>query len=428
MALVFRWTLAERLLFAALLAASACSPLTDRTETPSTAPPGAGVIVFMSFGDEPSRDDYLNGALLAASQSTGAPMVVEDGGTPDAVEIAAAAGRKDVVGLLVVGGEGVIAPAARAMDAESLPVFELRDDLYQAEALVGGVFQVRPPHSWQAWRLARYFGPGDRSYKRVGLLRREDSAGRAASESLNEELARRDIDFIDVPTTDLDQGIESLRGAGAEAVVVEGPPVFLETAAKALSAGGTGYQGRSKILAGGGWRPQVAGFESLLGIGDLAPGSVATSDYAWPSPAAAMMERVGNFRETFRARFGDYPGLEASAGYEAAKTLMSAIQPGPQPNRSSLQSLDRSLHSRIPVSLSPTDQVLPERDVLGLFARGSGDAWEHLMRTFTSDLERTNILEEDWATFFDGTTPGGEAPFYRQAKTGVVSDAGDDLS
>ncbi|HVE75191.1 MAG TPA: hypothetical protein VND22_00300, partial [Actinomycetota bacterium] len=310
---------------------------------------------------------------------------------------------------------------------------------YELGVLEHGVFQSSPPHTWQAWRLARYFGRGDRGYRVVGLIRPPGAQGDAIAAVTAMRMSERDIDLIDsvLPVPD---AVAALRARKPEAVIVAGTPVDLEQVVAALGSEGT-YAGRGRIKNG--WRPQLAGFESTWGANAPA-GTVIASDYAvvWrhspgvvgPDPvreAAGKIETKDGFATLFELR-----------GYEAARVLLEGASragagSGPLASgkrgeiRAGIEAFDRVRLGRLPVSFGPDDRVIAERDHMGLWAAvadpSAGSLFQPLMRTFTSDLERTNVLEEDWPYFFEGAVPGAEAPFFHQSRFGIVTDKSDDL-
>lgn len=355
------------------------------------------------------------------------------------MRLAGAAGQSDVIAALTVGGADAISQAGEAIDEYRLPVFELGDDLYEAGRLRAVVFQMRVPHSWQAWRLARYFGPGDRAYKKVGLVRESSALGEIAASALKVALEERGLVFADVafPAGASEDDIAGQMEGGLavqapEAVVLEGTESFLERAAAVMGDERRRYRGRSQIHDG--WHPQLGGFDGLLFVDEPLPeGTVSSGDYAHAFSAADSIARVREFRREFRQMFGRPPRGDEALAYDSVRLVSEAVRRAGDLDRGAisraLESLDRQQYAHLPVSWGPDDHVGAERDVLGLWTQPFGsrrgipqmERWYHLMRTFTSDLERTNILEEDWPSFFQGTTPGGEAPFFHQARSGVVS-------
>lgn len=386
----------------------------------------------------------MHAARLAASgvELLGKQVEIVDDGQPNPVKLAALADDADVLGAITIDGGHVIDQAGEALDRWMLPVFELRNDLYERQALRPSVFQMSVPHSWEAYRLARYFGPGDRGYRRVGLIRTSSSGGEVAAVSLREAASLRGLDLVetdplpvvvDASSDQIAAVLSKLREARVEVVVAEASDAQLMEVNRLLSSEAFNYEGKRRIADG--WRPQLAGFDSLFSISEMRPGTVAAGEYGRPVRHVDSIPAIKSFVDEFEK--ANVPTLEGkeSVAYDAVKFLAESVKrAGANDHEKVVQALegfDRVRFARLPVSFSPTDHVAPERDHLGLWAVPTPDAskepWFLLMRTFTSDLERTNILEEDWPSFFDGTTPGGEAPFFHQAKRGIVSDKSDDL-
>lgn len=426
------------LLVVALLLAAGC-PAPRTGEAPpaeSPAVPSYTIVFLGETGDERVAG-FLRGAELAAQEMTregllGRPVRVVDGGRPSGVSLAGLVDDGDVLGALTAGGGAAIEAAGEALDASGFAVFELSDDLYETGVSRPSVFQAAIPHSWQAWRLARYFGPGDRGYRRIGLARDSSPAGQAAAGGLGETLAERNLAMVDA-TGSAEGAIGRLAQERPEAVVLEGSPAFLAETAALLAHESRRYLGGSRIRDG--WRPQVAGFDSLLWASPpLPPGSVAAADYA-AAGGGDGIPSVGRFRESYVAEFGRPPAGPEVWGYDAARALGQAARGAGGPERGrmidALEHFDRVRFGHLPISLGPDDHLAAERDLLGLWARAAagaeGAGWLPVMRTFTSDLERTNILDDDWVAYFEGAVPGGEAPFFHQARYGIVTDAKDDL-
>lgn len=333
--------------------------------------------IYLFTSDSPRQVPRVEGVVIVVEPLSGSRLA---GLTDD----------PNTIGAITIGGSRAIEAARYALDASMFPVIELIDDLYDRRELGPSVFQASIPHSWQAFRLARYFGPGDRNYLKVGLAR--EPSGQAVADSLSEALALRGITFIDAEGN-AEAAVGKLQQQSPQAVVIEGSDDFRAAVVGTLGKESTRYLGKSKIADG--WRPQLAGFDSLfVNKSQLAQGSVATSDYV----RADVGLRI----------------IQAARVLAQARTVAA------------LERFDRIRLGHLPISLGPTDHILAERDVLGLWTKEQS-GWAQLMKTFTSDLERTNILEEDWPVYFDGTTPGGEAPFYHRAKIGNIADLRHDL-
>lgn len=439
------------LALAMLLFAVACpreSPVGPKT-SPKSGVSRTAPLHVVFFGD-PDREALAKaqsrGVQMAAALSPavlGRDIKYKYGGLPTGRALARAAGDQDVVGAVTVGGESAISDAGVALDEHLLPVFEVGDDLYESGQLRSSVFQIKAPHSWTAWRLARYFGPGDREYKKVAILGESAPASDMVAVSLRIALDERGVEMVEAkvaPRTGesaIVSEVERLSQAKPQAVVLEGSEHFVSEAATVLHDEKWRYRGRRNIESGG-WHPQVAGFETLLLTNaPLAEGTVAAADYALAFPTSESMPRIESFVKGFSERFEERPRADEAAAYDAVRLVGEAIKRAGKLDRrevlKALETFDRQQYAHTPVSFAPSDHVAAERDVQGLWTvkRDSeglprSAKWTHLMRTFTSDLERTNILEEDWPAFFEGTTPGGEAPFFYQATSGVVSKREDE--
>lgn len=378
----------------------------------------------------------LRGARMAAARSLREKVLPEqlqinllDG---SATTLAGLTDDAHVLGAVTVGGFEMISAAREVLSSSSFVVIEVSDDLYELSLLGPSVFQGNAPRSWQAFRLARYFGPGDRGYRKIGLAREPGPEGDSVAQVMSRAADLRGIAVIDSPG-DAQGSVDKLRSHKPEAVVVEGSKDFISATLKILSDPSSSYAGRSRIKDG--WRPQTAGFASLLAHEPM-PGSVAGGDYARPAQSDGRIQRVEEFRKTFRDTYNRGPSGDEIYGYEAVSLLAEAAKRSGTGSKldhaarvklvEELERFDRVRFAQLPISLGPDDHVIAERDVLGLYCFENG-RWLHLMRTFTSDLERTNLLEEDWASYFDGAVPGGEAPFFHQAKGGVTTDRTDDL-
>jgi len=429
-----------------ILAALLCFSCTADAPLPI---PGAGneeqaddSLKIHVFGADTDRG-LFDGARLAAIDKPvlGKSVEVVDAGPPDAFKLAALADRPDVIGALTIGGRDAIVQASPALNRYRMVVIELTDDLYESGQLEPPVFQFSIPYSWQAYRLARYFGPGDRAYRHVGLIRQADASGEIASRTLEEAASMRGLRFSEAVSgsaepTEVGRVLAELQPGAPEAVVVEGTPELVQEVARQLATeGDRSYAGRARV--GDGWRPQMGGFASLISSqATLVPGTVASAEYALALTPADSIQPVKQFLDSFTEEFEHEPVGHESVGFDAVMVLAEGAERAGRLDRAkifeAISAFDRIRFARIPMSFGRTDWVAPERDHLGLWAvpfpeRAGGERWLQLMRTFTSDLERTNIPEDDWPSFFDGTTPGGEAPFFHLAKRGIVSDRKDDL-
>ncbi|HLF69353.1 MAG TPA: hypothetical protein VI541_00165, partial [Actinomycetota bacterium] len=137
-----------------------------------------------------------------------------------AMTLAAISDDEDVLAAITIGGEEIIQSASRAIQTHHLPVFEMQDDLYST-SLGPTVFQSVIPLEWQAWRLARYFGPDDRGYKVVGLAVESSQRATSVRQILSDALSLRGVALV-ASSAGPEAAIEELAGASPSAVVVSG--------------------------------------------------------------------------------------------------------------------------------------------------------------------------------------------------------------
>lgn len=424
-------------LLAILLTTSACiSKNLQEAIRPTDRPTARALSIALLASPGPQVESVLRGARMAAGslkEKVLAEQLQINMSDASASVLAGLTDDPHVLGAITVGGATIISAAREVLSSSSFVVVEVRHDLYELSLLGPSVFQGTAPRSWQAFRLARYFGPGDRGYRKIGLAREPGPDGDSVARVLKDAADLRGLEVVDSPG-DPQGAIANLRSHKPEAVVIEGSQDFISAATKILSSDpSSAYAGRQRIKDG--WRPQIAGFSSLLAHEPVL-GSVAGGDYARPAQSDGRIQRVEDFRKEFRDIYKREPSGDEIYGYEAVHLLAEAAKrsgAGARLDKAAriklleeLERFDRVRFAQLPISLGPDDHVIAERDVLGLYCF-EGGRWLHLMRTFTSDLERTNLLEEDWASYFDGAVPGGEAPFFHQAKGGVTTDRSDDL-
>ncbi|HYU59005.1 MAG TPA: hypothetical protein VEO00_13300, partial [Actinomycetota bacterium] len=92
----------------------------------------------------------------------------------------------------------------------------------------------------------------------------------------------------------------------------------------------------------------------------------------------------------------------------------------------------------LPVALGPDDHTFVDELQLGAFAVPGRDEvsepwlvpdapWRPVMRTFTSDGERTIVLERDRGPFWPAWHPPAPSPKYRSSRLGITTGPDDPL-
>ncbi|HEX2025240.1 MAG TPA: ABC transporter substrate-binding protein, partial [Actinomycetota bacterium] len=187
---------------------------------------------------------------------------------------------------------------------------------------------------------------------------------------------------------------------------------------------------------------QLAGSADTLAAADpLPPGTVACAPYTWAGWAEPI-RRVSRFRARFLDRFGREPGLPEQEGYDAARVLDEALQrsggQGGEALVRTLESFRDETYASTPVRLGPDDHVFAEQSHLGLFALEPPEVtapgedldplpWRPLMRTFTTNGKRVNLVERDVRVFFPNWRQPAPRPNYWRSRFGIVSRPDDPL-
>jgi substrate-binding family protein len=359
---------------------------------PHTPSPSPAVSVTLPVVVSGGSRTYLEGMRLAADE-VGVLLDMRDG-ADDPVAAVRSAVAQGSPAVLVVGSGAAVVSARPEIEEARVPVVLLGGDLYSDSALFRYAFQTSVPLRWQARVLARYLVV-DRGYERIAVTG-EEAIG-------TEALARERVS-----PTDADADPEAVLALGGRGVP-EGPQAAL--AARALVRR------------------------------DVPSGSVACSPYTWAG-WADMLPRVHRFRERFERHFGRPPSGFEQEGYDAVRALADALsrtggQGGDELVRA-LESFREETYSSIPIRLGPDDHVLAEESQLGLFAvaapdevPASGEAigavpWRPLMRTFTTDGQKVNLLDRDKKVFFPGWGHRKPSPRYWKSMYGIVTRPDED--
>ncbi|MGH2675997.1 MAG: ABC transporter substrate-binding protein, partial [Actinomycetota bacterium] len=385
-------------LLMALLLSCSSPPVNGGSGTRPTYPPGTtaapspvGTVlpVVVGAGAHPS---YLDGMELAASE-TGTLLDVREAGAPlDVVREAVAAGPPAV---FVVGAPDAVAEARPEIEAVGVPVILVGGDLYTDRRLFRHGFQTAIPLRWQARVLARYLVV-DREHDRIAVV-----------------------------------GNHAL---GAEALAEEG----VSPADSAREADAVLALGSPRVRFG---QTQVATANAVLPRPELPPSSVTCVPYTWAG-WADMLPRVHGFRTRFERATGHPPVGFEQEGYDAVRALAEALDrtggEGGDELIRALESYREETYSSLPIRLGPDDHVFAEESQLGLFAVAapgerpfSGEVlaevpWRPIMRTFTTDGQKVNLLDRDKKLFFPGWNRRKPSPRYWKSRFGIVTRPDED--
>lgn len=405
--------------------------------------------VVLAAGPGSADRAYLDGMQVgirrvnATGGIGGVPLrlvVHEHGGDPGEAERV----LREVVStrpaaLLYAGPGSVVSSLRPELQDPGTPLVLLEGDLYTPRALFREVFQVSIPWEWQAQVVARYLVL-DRRAKDVVYLG-------AGPEAAGAERALR--------------GAMAYWGGGVNAAFVlpglgpQGDPpaawgAALDRASRADWAVAFGPAAEARGLAealdraSGPRRPGIAGPAALLGWegASASPGTVAVHTYTWAGWAQPIA-RVNAFRSLSGRTVGRTPSGLEQEGYDAVRALAEGLRAtgglGGPALVAALEDLGSRAYAGFPVEFGPDDHLFPPRDELGLYATAGPrealdpwmdpeeDRWRALMRTFTYDGERTNVLDRDRKVFFPFWDPGQPGPPYWRSRYGIVSGPEDPL-
>lgn len=412
--------------------------------SPTHAQPPPSATIRIVADDDPGLVSYVEGMRFAVDE-----VAAEGELDLELLQAPSVQGALslDPEAVLVVGDAGSVAEARPAIEEARTPVILVGGDLYSSRKLFRFAFQTSVPILWQARVLARYLVK-DRGYGSVALVLAQDGRGTAERDSFGLSMAEEGggIDtittippggpgntFPDLPPVDAQQVIGVADGA--DAVIFSGSA---HTSA-----------GVSAALGGLPDPPQLAvsaeSVDLTFASGGTQPGSgtVACYTYAW-SGWADMLPRVHEFRERFTDAVGHYPSSLEQEGYDAVMALADALSRtggvGGDRLVEELETFRKETYSSVPVRLGPDDHVFAEESHLGLFAIEEpvdaalppGEAssllpWRPIMRTFTTDGEKVNLLDRDKRIFFPFWRPKRPTPKYWRSEYGIISRSSDPL-
>ena len=331
--------------------------------------------------------------------------------------------------MLVVGSAESLPPLRFRLSEARTPIVLVGGDLYTSRSLFADLFQTSIPWEWQARVIARYLVV-DRLAATIGFGGFGPQAPLAA-ESLGRALRYWGADLADAVIYPAGPDLTGRLPRG-EAVVTFG---------EASQVGG--LAGR---LARRSPRPRIVSSATLLalpeGTAGLLAGTAACYAYTWAGWAHPIA-RVGTYADRFASRIGEAPIGLSQEGYDAVRLLADGLDStfgrGGSDLLRALESTRDRIYSGFPIDLGPDDHVFLPRDELGLFAVAGKDErldpwqaegsrpWRPVMRTFTYDGERDNILDIDRRVFFPRWRKNQPGPFYFRSRYGIVSRPSDPL-
>jgi ABC-type branched-subunit amino acid transport system substrate-binding protein len=377
-----------------LLLSCTTGPVDEGSGTEPILPPGATAApspvgtVLPVVVDEGADRSYLDGVELAAAE-IGIELDVRP--TPDPVTALRQVLVEGPPAVFVVGAADAVTEARPDIEAVGVPVILVGGDLYTDRRLFRLAFQTAIPLRWQARVLARYLVV-DRGHDRIAV------------------------------TGD--------RAVGAEALAEEG------------ASPATGDP--DAVLALGSPRDTTEGVQLAAANGavlrrELAPGTVLCLPYTWAG-WADMLPRVHRFRTRFERVHDRAPVGFEQEGYDAVRTVDEAMAraegSGGEALLAALEGFRDETYSSLPIRLGPDDHVLAEESHLGLFAiddrpAPAGEAqgtvsWRPVMRTFTTDGQKVNLIDGDKKVFFPGWRRRKPSPRYWKSRFGIVTRPDED--
>ncbi|MDP8956811.1 MAG: ABC transporter substrate-binding protein [Actinomycetota bacterium] len=338
--------------------------------------------------------------------------------------------------VMYVGPGSTLLPLRPALEEAGTPVILLEGDLYTSRNLFREVFQTTIPWAWQATVIARYL-VRDRQARDIVFLgtgpesRMAAPSAEAAAAYWGGRLTGSFTDRSAEPQMGLTDAY--VRAGRADAVITFGEPLDALHDVNAIEE-----VAREP--------PRISGSAALLqpnpGLAHPEPGATACYAYTWAGWAQPI-ERVAAFRKSFRRVFGRLPSGFEQEGYDAVRVVVEGLKrtegTGGRRLTAALERLPTQTFSSVPVDLGPDDHLFLPRDELGLFAvPGPNEEldpwqdpdrpnWRPLMRTFTYDGRRTNVLDRDKRAFFPFWRKNRPAPYYWQSRHGITTRPSDRL-
>jgi branched-chain amino acid transport system substrate-binding protein len=378
---------------------------------------------------------YLDGMRLAEAEVNAAGGVLE---RPIRLEVADDRGeamlggtlldealQERPVAALVVGPGSIVTPHRSQIQEVGSPVFLLSGDLYTSRELFRQTFQTGVPWRWQAAVLIRYLVV-DRRYTRLVAITEAGPQQRFAREALDAASREEGASFSAQLTLVPGEPLGHIVQAAAETEAV----IFLGSAAETSRL--------SEELSALPRPPQLAASSEALSpdfSSAAGPGTVAAYPYTWAGWADPI-PRVGEFRARFEETFGRQPVGFEQEGYDAlrlvADGLVRSNGEGGDVLVRALERFRERVHSSLPARFGPDDRTAIDDSQLGLFSVPAPDevtepwvteppGWRPLMRTFTFDGEKTNVLDRDKQVFFPMWREPRPSPKYWRSRYGITT-------
>ena len=422
-------------------------------ETPATpSSPSAQPLILDVVADvtpdafsDRAANSYLDGMALAARTLNadggidGRPIRLSlhdhEGDVDSAVRLLEPlVGRS--LAVLYVGPGAALVRLRGPLEEAGTPVVLSEGDLYTSRNLFRQVFQTTIPWAWQATVIARYL-VRDRKARDIVFVGGGRESGMAAEPArqavsywggqLAESFTSRSVE----PQTGFARAYN--RAAQADGVIMFGEPLDALLDVNSIEEVATDF-------------PAISSSAGLLqrdeALAHPEPGATACYVYSWAGWAHPI-KRVAAFRKAFRRTFQRLPSGFEQEGYDAVRVLAEGLKRtggvGGRRLTAALERLPEQTFSSVPVNLGPDDHLFLPRDELGLFAvpapseeldpwqKPNRSNWRPLMRTFTYDGRRTNILDQDKRAFFPFWRKNRPSPYYWQSRYGITTRPSDQL-
>lgn len=427
-----------------------------------------GLVGTLSGPDAWRGEDAFEGADLAVhelntSRPAGAMPIelisLDDEGDPEKAltRIEEIAGLERSIGLIYAGPPSALTDSEDVLAARGIPAITIFGDPYGGEDMTEHTFQAAPSKVWQARRLAAYLDE-DRGYRKVGVIAPNSEEGEIAIESIKAAMPPRTVVVGVTHATEerLVAGLERLRRAHVEAVIVDGPPATFRSTIATLTEMGALYEGTASARIAsarprdrraradtGWWHPQLAAFDGAISprVGPgVPPGTVASDTYA----RGAHYLPVPSF-QAFRTAFEEWWDQEPFAweqrSYDAVKVIgWAAARAEPGDDLSlEIEKIEGRRFGGLDVTLGPDDHTLVDQARVGLWVVPSASAsvrerdrlpedllWVPLARGFSLNGKVTDVAPQDWEHLFRKPPPeGAPPPPNRRWRFGVSSPRSD---